>query len=664
MKYTMVLSLILLLGLSACGDTSSDTEALSVPPLKALSNSKAHLQQASSAQFDRFIKNGIFLARLQQSTAQPSAPWLSASSPYSTSNQLVAGVAESDRIKFAGRYLFIAGSTQTAYNREASKSFVRIMDLQQPQATQVNELTLSPREFSSQHLYLHKQTLVSVMIGSNPHFAEQLSPSGVTSKANSPGHIELAFSDVSLPAQAQVGQRFAMDGTLVGSRLVGNKLYVIAKHDLTYSDFIANDKQQSYARLQASELPAMLPSLVNLTKQTSQPLVNSEQCYIPKDATENDGYHGLTTITSFDVLNLGDITTTCVSARSDGFYMSPSSLYLYSYVFTPSHSSQANTALWDPKGLLLHKFNLREQGASYQATGQVPGVLARASDTMAATRFDERDGVLRVLTSRDDATVGHLHQLHLLQAEGNNLAIIAQLPNAQHPQLIGKVDPESNQVEEQVYAVRYVNDRAYVVTFQQSDPLYVIDLSDPRAPKIIGKLDVPGYSTYLHPVADNLLLGVGQQVSADTAQGVGTQVSLFDVSDPTAPLLLGAHYFTEQFTPLENDYRALAMVTEQTQVRFSLPLVSWQVTESEGAVQQWYNENSLAAFTISLQEKPSLEYMGRSEAQLSAPIHSDLPLGFSEADRGLINAEQLFYIHGNYVWQSLWRSPSNNRGPF
>ena len=349
------IKLNLLLGLSACGDNSSDTEAPSVPPLKALSNSKAPLQYASSAQFTRFIKNGVFVARFPQNSAQPPASesGLSASSPYSTTNQLVAGVAESDRIKFDGRYLYLAGSTQTAYNREASKSFVRIMDLQQPQATQVNELTLSPREFSSQHLYLHKQTLVSVMIGSNPHFAEQLSPSGVTSKANSPGHIELAFSDVSLPAQAQVGQRFAMDGTLVGSRLVGNKLYVIAKHDLTYSDFIANDKQQSYARLQASELPAMLPSLVNLTKQTSQPLVNSEQCYIPKDATENDGYHGLTTITSFDVLNLGDITTTCVSARSDGFYMSPSSLYLYSYVFTPSHSSQANTALWDPKGLLL-----------------------------------------------------------------------------------------------------------------------------------------------------------------------------------------------------------------------------------------------------------------------------------------------------------------------
>ena len=207
---------------------------------------------------------------------------------------------------------------------------------------------------------------------------------------------------------------------------------------------------------------------------------------------------------------------------------------------------------------------------------------------MAATRFDERDGVLRVLTSRDDATVGHLHQLHLLQAEGNNLAIIAQLPNAQHPQPIGKVDPESNQVEEQVYAVRYVNDLAYVVTFQQTDPLYVIDLIDPRAPKMLGELEVPGYSTYLHPVAENLLLGVGQQVSAETAEGVGTQVSLFDVSDPTAPLLLGTHHFTEQFTPLEYDYRALAMVIEENQVRFSLPLVSWQVAESEEAVQQWY----------------------------------------------------------------------------
>jgi uncharacterized secreted protein with C-terminal beta-propeller domain len=87
---------------------------------------------------------------------------------------------------------------------------------------------------------------------------------------------------------------------------------------------------------------------------------------------------------------------------------------------------------------------------------------------------------------------------------------------------------------ERIYAVRFIGDTGYVVTFRQTDPLFVIDASDPAKPKVVGELKLRGYSAYLHPVGDNLLIGVGQDATPD-GQRLGAQVSLFDVSDPANP---------------------------------------------------------------------------------------------------------------------------------
>ena len=90
---------------------------------------------------------------------------------------------------------------------------------------------------------------------------------------------------------------------------------------------------------------------------------------------------------------------------------------------------------------------------------------------------------------------------------------------------------------EQITSVRFIGDVGYVVTFHQVDPLYTVDLSTPTAPKVVGQLDLAGYSAYLHPVGDGLLLGVGTDVSADNEPS-GSQLELFDVSNPAAPKLL------------------------------------------------------------------------------------------------------------------------------
>ena len=88
---------------------------------------------------------------------------------------------------------------------------------------------------------------------------------------------------------------------------------------------------------------------------------------------------------------------------------------------------------------------------------------------------------------------------------------------------------------ERIYAVRFVGDKGYVVTFRQVDPLYTLDLSDKDDPKVLGELKILGYSAYLHPVSDDLLLGVGQDAT-EQGRRLGTQLSLFDVSDLRRPV--------------------------------------------------------------------------------------------------------------------------------
>jgi len=90
---------------------------------------------------------------------------------------------------------------------------------------------------------------------------------------------------------------------------------------------------------------------------------------------------------------------------------------------------------------------------------------------------------------------------------------------------------------QQIYSVRFIADAGYVVTFKRVDPLYTIDLSSPSSPRVAGQLELEGYSAYLHPIAAGLLLGVGQAVGQQN-EPAGTQLELFDVSNPAAPRLL------------------------------------------------------------------------------------------------------------------------------
>jgi uncharacterized secreted protein with C-terminal beta-propeller domain len=124
---------------------------------------------------------------------------------------------------------------------------------------------------------------------------------------------------------------------------------------------------------------------------------------------------------------------------------------------------------------------------------------------------------------------------------------------------------------EQVYAVRYAGDRGYVVTFQQIDPLHVVDLTDPLKPVLRGTLSMPGYSSLLLPLSGDRLLGIGRAVPASSqpcAGGAacplevepgGLQLSLFDVSDAAHPKLLDRHVLSDTYATAVNDPHAVTL---------------------------------------------------------------------------------------------------------
>jgi uncharacterized secreted protein with C-terminal beta-propeller domain len=118
---------------------------------------------------------------------------------------------------------------------------------------------------------------------------------------------------------------------------------------------------------------------------------------------------------------------------------------------------------------------------------------------------------------------------------------------------------------EQLYAVRFVGDKAYLVTFVQTDPLFAIDLSDPAAPVLQGELVIPGFSNYLQPVGDGLLLGIGQEREAGTPN-THVHATLFDVSDGSNPTQITRQYLTENtqwsWSEAQFDHHALLYSAE------------------------------------------------------------------------------------------------------
>lgn len=155
--------------------------------------------------------------------------------------------------------------------------------------------------------------------------------------------------------------------------------------------------------------------------------------------------------------------------------------------------------------------------------------------------LDEYDGHLRVATTIGDRGFwgfGNQQSANDIYVLDNDLGVVGSVID------LG--------LTERVYAARFIADKAYVVTFRQTDPFYVFDLSDPKNPVMTGELKIPGYSSYLHPLKDNLILGIGKD-------GSKVKLSLFDVSDPKDPKEIDKYTLDEYYSEALNNHHAFLM---------------------------------------------------------------------------------------------------------
>jgi len=183
----------------------------------------------------------------------------------------------------------------------------------------------------------------------------------------------------------------------------------------------------------------------------------------------------------------------------------------------------------------IHRFDVSNPAKTvYKASGSVPGFILNNY------ALSEYKGDLRVATTEEPPWING--------APGTSASRVTVLRQAG-----SKLDPVGAVgglgQGERIFGVRFMGERGYVVTFRQIDPLYTLDLSDPTAPKVAGELKIPGYSAYLHPVGENLLLGVGRQ-------NQNVKASLFDVSNLATPREVTNLQFANGATSVETEPHA------------------------------------------------------------------------------------------------------------
>ncbi len=330
--------------------------------------------------------------------------------------------------------------------------------------------------------------------------------------------------DLTAPATPGVSDVHEFDGDLLSARLTGGDVRIVTSRGLPELDFVhpTRNRTRKEARrenrriVRESTIDDWLPQVTD--DGTGKALLDCGAVNVPED----EAAPGVLSVVGFPIGDPVDRDVTAVLTDSQIVYTSPDRLYLatngWGCCGNPfidriggGGSFGGNTD--------LHAFTLSGTEAIYAATGRLKGTVADRWS------LDSVDGVLRVAlavpAAKEDGKRMKAHNAVVTMKQVGGLLEEA-----------GRVDGLG--VNEDIQSVRWFDDFAVVVTFRQVDPLYAIDLSDQEDPQLLGELKIPGFSSYLHPIGEDRLLGIGTDANK-RGRSLGGQASTFDVSDPSAP---------------------------------------------------------------------------------------------------------------------------------
>jgi len=532
---------------------------------------------------------------------------------FSSTNVQEVGVDEADFVKNDGDYLYVL----------SGQTFL-ILDAWPAAGT----AEMARREVEGDPFALYVYGDVAAIFShlwQAPDSAPELAP-------RSGALVKVTLLNVVNRTAPVVVREVYLEGRYVDSRMVAGRVYVVTSYTQPAGagggsagggSGVTGGGTVATAATTAADVAALFPRRIDRIAGGASPAVDltcaCEDIFRP---VEPNGA-GVISLVAIDLANpTADLAATALVSDGGTVYGAADSLYLattnngpWLWLGVPvaeDVDAVVQAAAVDdatPK-TVIHKFHL---GAtpSYAGSGVVNGWVLNSYS------MSEDHDVLRIATTEDRWWSGGtpVNAVYMLEPQGERLEQVGAITGLGHD-------------GERIYAVRFLGDRGFVVTFRQIDPLVVLDLSDPTAPKKAGELEVAGVSTYLHPIGADRLLAVGQ------APGGGAMLSLFDVGDLAHPRLVAQEslgdgsYSEAQWDPKAFTYfDALAAL--------AVPITAWNDVGAPGAVAPAYNlVNGLVLYSVD-------------------PDH-----GFTR--RGTIDHSDLFRDEGD----GQWYFPDNVRRSF
>ena len=527
---------------SAVQPSSAEPAAATKPRLQPFRSCGQFLDYAKT-QANRFVgpyglgtglgRGGIVTVGAE--TARAAAPVKGVD--FSGTNVQEEGVDEPDLVKTDGKTLFVVAQGR-----------VNAVDVTGAKPQLVDTLKLDGTY--AHELLLHGDTLLVISRGG--FWIEPLPAASRLIAPYQPAQSKLAEIDVSNPRRLRLVRTLTLDGSYVAARLVGGAVRIVAsatvpqelpfeRPDGSTQAELAAATRANRAVVSRSKATAWLPGYriarAGAKPGRERPLV---QCRHVLRSPAFSGLGLLTVLTVDLAKGLQPVDSTSVLTDGRIVYASPESLYVAAERWADRPDPAKPQDAPDGVRTQIHKFDISSPvKTQYRGSGTVSGYL------LSQWSLSEHRGVLRVVSTESPAWWGRGGETEsfLTTLRGSDGALVQA----------GRVGGLGR--GERVYAVRMIGDTGYVVTFRQIDPLYTIDLADAERPRVLGELKIPGYSAYLHPIGDDLLVGVGQDATGE-GRTTGTQVSVFDVSNLRRPARLHTERLGPGWSEAESDHRA------------------------------------------------------------------------------------------------------------
>ena len=457
-------------------------------------------------------------------------------------NVQVEGIEEGDILKNDGSYLYVLRWT-------TEMGYVDIVDIRdKAQMRSVSQIEVCRAETADgtstytniSELFITGNTLTVLYTESTYSVSSEMPEIYGAGTAGTTQTVAAVY-DVTDRAVPVLRYTYAVDGSLISSRMAGNTLLLVTEYSVPL--YRNNDDLKN----------ASVPCFYKDGVKTRFPV--NTVCL-----TANTDSQSYLTVTLLDSASDGtNAQMKAVLGGGTDIYCTEDTLLVAAQDLsdTTANSNAAGDMIASfVSGAVdtrLFAFSLSD-GIRYQGSTEIDGSLLNQF------AMDAHNGYYRIATTAEDGSC--------LTVLNESLETVGKL---------GGIAPG-----EDIYAVRFLGDTAYLVTFYQTDPLFIVDLSDPTSPEITGELKIPGFSSYLHPYAENLLIGIGE--SGDESGATGKlKVSLFDVSDMQDPKEISSVVFDgAQYTSstAQSDHHAYLTLPDGA---FAIPVYESGTVSQPGA---------------------------------------------------------------------------------